>query len=175
MAKRKRDHRIKDARGRAVSQLDPFTLRLLRRHAVIPPEALDKITAEIGFGLQKGPRIMFIISLICLLICLFAVVVKCVEMFVSGSFSLHELLRIFSPAVWVGPVILWLGAYHIRFQRTAKVMLRHLRCPHCGYDVRGLPVGPDDGLTTCPECGCAWLLKSEEAHGHSSAGKCDGG
>ena len=162
MAKRKRDHRIKDARGRAVSQLDPFTLRLMRRHEIIPSEVLDKITGEIGFGLRKGPRIMFIIGLVCLLICLLAVVLKCVEMFVSGSFSLHALLKIFSPAVWVGPIILWLGAYHIRFQRTAKVMLKHLRCPHCGYDLRGLPRNPGDGATVCPECGCAWRLTGDK-------------
>jgi hypothetical protein len=177
VAKRKRDHRIKDARGRVVSQLDPFTLRLLRRHEIIPPEALDEITSEIGFGLEKGPRILFIISLVCVLICLSAVVVKCVQMIVGGSFSFRELLRGISPftGVWVGPVILWVGAYHMRFQRTAKVMLKHLRCPHCGYDLRGLPTGPDDGLTTCPECGCAWLLKSEEVHEQPSAGEHNGG
>jgi len=174
---RKRDHRIKDARGRTVSQLDPFTLHLMRRHEIIPPEALDKITSEIGFGLQKGPRILFIVSLVCVLICLSAIGVKCVGMIVGGSFSLRGLLRGISPftGVWVGPVILWLGAYHIRFQRTAKVMLEHLRCPHCGYDLRGLPASSDDGLTTCPECGCAWLLKSNQPQEHSPAGGREGG
>ncbi len=177
MAKRKRDHRIKDARGRTVSQLDPFTLRLLRRHAVIPPEALDKITAEIGFGLQRWPRIMLIISLVCLAMCLIVIGVNTVHMLVTGSLDFREFLRTIAPftGIWVGPFILWLGAYHIRFQRTAKVMLKHLRCPHCGYDLRGLPIGSDDGLTTCPECGCAWLLKSEEVHEQPSAGEHNGG
>ena len=147
-----------------MSQLDPFTLRLLRRHEIIPPEVLDKITGEIGFWLEKGPRILFIVGLICLLICLIAISVKCVAMFVGGTFSLRELPRATSPftAVWVGPVILWLGAYHIRFQRTAKVMLKHLRCPHCGYDLRGLPRNPGDGATVCPECGCAWRLTGDK-------------
>jgi transcription initiation factor TFIIIB Brf1 subunit/transcription initiation factor TFIIB len=40
-------------------------------------------------------------------------------------------------------------------------MLKHRRCPHCGYDIRGLPVDPQDGATVCPECGCAWELPSE--------------
>ena len=35
---------------------------------------------------------------------------------------------------------------------------RFLRCPHCGYDIRGLPTDPEDGATICPECGCAWQL-----------------
>jgi hypothetical protein len=177
VAQRKRDHRIKDGRGRAVSQLDPFTLRLMRRHEIIPPEALDEITREIGFGLEKGPRIMFIVSLVCVLLCLSAIVLKCVQLFVGGASSLRELLTGISPlsGVWVGPVMLWLGAYHIRFQRTAKVMLKHRRCPHCGYDLRGLPVSPEDGLTICPECGCAWLLKCEEVHEHPSAGEHNGG
>jgi transcription initiation factor TFIIIB Brf1 subunit/transcription initiation factor TFIIB len=37
-------------------------------------------------------------------------------------------------------------------------MLKHLRCPHCGYDLRGLAADPEDGATVCPECGCAWRL-----------------
>jgi len=165
--------RIKDARGRAVSQLDPFTLRLMRRHEIIPPDALDEITSEIGFGLEKGPRIMFIASLVCVLICLSAIVLRCVHMFVGGSFSLRGLLRGISPftGVWVGPVILWVGAYYIRFQRTAKVMLKHLRCPHCGYDLRGLPRDLADGATVCPECGCAWRLDQEERQPNEAAGE----
>ena len=40
-------------------------------------------------------------------------------------------------------------------------MLKHLRCPHCGYDIRGLPTAPEDVATECPECGCAWRLEDE--------------
>ena len=36
--------------------------------------------------------------------------------------------------------------------------IEHLRCPYCGYDIRGLPVDPSDGATVCPECGCAWRV-----------------
>ena len=29
---------------------------------------------------------------------------------------------------------------------------------NAGYDLRQLPVDPEDRATVCPECGCAWIL-----------------
>jgi hypothetical protein len=40
-------------------------------------------------------------------------------------------------------------------------MLKHRRCPHCGYDLSNLPTDPEDGVTGCPECGCAWMLEEK--------------
>ncbi len=48
-----------------------------------------------------------------------------------------------------------------RFDNVTEAMLKYSRCPHCGYDLRMLPVDPEDGATVCPECGCAWELPSE--------------
>ena len=45
-----------------------------------------------------------------------------------------------------------------RLRRVCRTMLKHLRCPHCGYDLRLLPVDGADGATVCPECGGAWRL-----------------
>ncbi len=45
--------------------------------------------------------------------------------------------------------------------RVATVMLTYVRCPHCGYDIRGLPRSSEDGATVCPECGCAWMLNDD--------------
>ena len=43
--------RIKDARGRKVTQLDPVAMFLLHRyHEGIPQEVLRKLTREIGIG-----------------------------------------------------------------------------------------------------------------------------
>ena len=39
-------------------------------------------------------------------------------------------------------------------------MLQHRRCPHCGYDLRGLPPDPHDRAVVCPECGCAWGVEA---------------
>ena len=49
-------------------------------------------------------------------------------------------------------------AQSIEPKKIRRAMLNHLRCPHCGYDIRGLPTDPEDGVTVCPECGCAWQL-----------------
>ena len=155
--------RVKDARGREVSQLDPFAMQLMRRPGVIPPEDLQRIASEIGLGLAKGPRIMFIISLVCLGIVLLVLGLETAKMLIEGSFSVPALLKTLTPmsGVWVGPFVLWIGAARIRSEKTRRVMLDNLRCPHCGYDLRGLPTDPEDGAAVCPECGCAWTLAAE--------------
>jgi hypothetical protein len=55
----------------------------------------------------------------------------------------------------IGAVQFWRSGRRARAERVCATMLRHLRCPHCGYDIRGLPTAPEDGATVCPECGCA--------------------
>ncbi len=157
--------RVQDARGRTVSQLDPYTLRLLRRHDIIPTDALVEIAREIGSGWRKWQRIMLIITLLAVAIGLIAVGEKCVRMLIASNFSVGELMKTAVPfnGAWVGPFMFWIGAYQYRAARTKNVMLKHRRCPHCGYDLRGLPVDPKDNATVCPECGCAWRL--EESNG----------
>ena len=156
---------VVDARGRRVRQLDPYTLRLFRHHDVIPNDVLSEIAAEIGSGWRKWQRILLIITLLCMSISLIAVGVKGVRMLLVHNFSFHELIRTVVPfnGAWVGPFMFWVGAYQVRSQRTKKVMLTHRRCPHCGYDLRGLPVDTKDNATVCPECGCAWHLAVAEA------------
>jgi hypothetical protein len=58
-----------------------------------------------------------------------------------------------------GAVQFWRSGRRARAKRVCAIMLEHLRCPHCGYDIRGLPADPADGATVCPECGCAWKLQ----------------
>jgi ribosomal protein S27AE len=48
-------------------------------------------------------------------------------------------------------------------------MLEHRRCPHCGYDLRGLPDESNDGATICPECGSAWILAADAADREASS------
>ena len=55
----------------------------------------------------------------------------------------------------------WIMRFNIKKRRFGKVgaaMLKYLRCPHGGYDLRLLPTDPVDGATVCPECGLAWKL-----------------
>ena len=58
--------------------------------------------------------------------------------------------------VW--PFIVWGGMKRGRWGKIPAAMLKYFRCPHCGYDLRGLRVDSEDGTTACPECGCAWRL-----------------
>ena len=90
--KRQIIRQITDARGRTVTQLDPFALRLTRRFDVIPREDLDLIAREIGSGLAKGPRVLLIIGLICLAVGLFAVGLKAVELLQAGNFTILKML-----------------------------------------------------------------------------------
>ena len=63
--------------------------------------------------------------------------------------------------IFSGPLLAFRMAKAKYVSRVVSVMLKHLRCPHCGYDIRGLHVDPQDGCTVCPECGCAWELSNE--------------
>lgn len=150
---------IRDARGRSVTQVDPVAMRVLRKFDVIPREPLGEIADEVGLGMSKASRWMLMVSLVCALISLVAIVDYFVQA-VSGATGFRLVLSKIGGffVVLVGPVMILVGARHVRFRRISKVMLRYLRCPHCGYDLRLLPTSPVDGATVCPECGCAWNL-----------------
>lgn len=157
----------KDARGRSATLLDPYTLRLTRRYEVIPKDALDGIFAELGSGMRKSIRVMFVISIVCIVIGLIALVDYSYQC-LSGGIAFSTVSRkLFSTVgICCGPIMIWWGAKRVRMQKVVRVMLKHLRCPHCGYDLRLLPVDPADGATVCPECGHAWRLTGDPASGH---------
>ena len=58
--------RIKDARDRKMTQLDPVTMRLLHQHDVIPAETLRELADEMGVGWSKHVRVVFFITVVCL-------------------------------------------------------------------------------------------------------------
>jgi hypothetical protein len=62
-----------------------------------------------------------------------------------------------------GAIQFWRAGRRGRAKRIGELMLKHRRCPHCGYDVHGLTADPADGATICPECGCAWMLSAEDS------------
>jgi hypothetical protein len=151
---------IKDARGRKVTQVDPVALHLLHRaDERIPPEVLRELTRKIGIGKLSSSRLAFgsgIVAFACALLLLGSAIVQLATgRMALGGFVWRALLY---QGVWVVPLVFWRAARRSRFHRIRQIMLDHLRCPHCGYDLRGLPVSPDDGATVCPECGCAWEL-----------------
>lgn len=138
--------------------LDPYALNLLRRHDVIPSDALALIADEVGFGLPKWQRRGYIACVLAFSACIvFLVIWKMVRR--SGVDALEYVLWPTNLGVFaLGAVKFWQSAHGARAKRVLAVMLKHLRCPSCGYDIRGLPTDPKDGATVCPECGCAWRL-----------------
>ncbi|MHC4695270.1 MAG: hypothetical protein ACYTFA_00855 [Planctomycetota bacterium] len=156
-----RSNRVKDARGQTVTFLDPYGLQLLRRHDVIPSETLATVVDEVGFGLPKWQYrgyaacvLTFFASII------FLVIWKIVRR--AGVDTVEYVLWPTNLAVFaLGAVKFWQSARRARARHVCAIMLKYLRCPHCGYDIRCLPIAPDDGATVCPECGCAWKVPEE--------------
>ena len=150
--------RINDARGRGVKQLDPIALYLLRQHDVIDEDTLRAIANEKGVRIAIGERAALIGGLCGALLAL---------SFLSYALITWDIRNAPFPTGLIYlcclPWIIWYGMKKKRFGKVGAAMLRHLRCPHCGYDIRGLPTDSSDGATICPECGCAWKLGNSEA------------
>ena len=164
-SQRRQAGRIRDARGRRVTQLDPVTMQLFRQHDVIPAETLRELANEIGVGWSRNVRVLFFIGVVCLVLIALVTIVGFVADAIKGvGFSVPVPVLVVLPSLWVGPWVIWMGTRAARFKRIRGVMLKHRRCPHCGYDIRGLPVDPKDGATLCPECSCTWNL-DETAEG----------
>jgi len=155
-----RRFRAKDARGRTVTLLDPYVLHLLRRHEIIPAETLREIAGEVGPGVTKRRYLAFWACPICVVLFFGVVVIRKLVIGVGLHFDGVE--RLLWPLnltlMSVGAFMMWRSSRAIRFKRVRSVMLKHRRCPHCGYDLRGLPAAPEDHATVCPECGSAWKL-----------------
>jgi hypothetical protein len=144
-----------------VTLLDPYELRLLRRHDAIPAGALEEIAGEVGFGLPKWQRIGYLACVFTFLACIvFLVIWKFVRQ--TGIDAVERVLWPLNLAVFAfGAWQFWRSGRRARVKRISTVMLMYRRCPHCGYDLRLLPADPSDGATVCPECGCAWTLQAE--------------
>jgi hypothetical protein len=166
---RPRIGRVKDARGRKVTQVDPVAMHLMHSPGIIPQDTLADLAQDIGFGTTKGVRIAFwgwIAILVCFVIALAILLTR----LTNGAITTRKFIVSLVPycGIWTGFFAFWNGARNNRHKRIGSIMLKHLRCPHCGYDIRGLPVDPQDGATVCPECGCAWKLddvRSVREHG----------
>jgi len=165
----RREKHIKDARGRRVTQLDPVALHILQRNEPIEREVLASIVSEKGIRMTRLEKGAMILSLVLLAALIVTVIIK-----LLGGESWGHLVRRMVPTfyLFIWPFIVWGGTRASRFGKTAPAMLKHRRCPHCGYDIRGLPAGENDGATVCPECGCAWKLDArgaEEGEGQAVA------
>jgi hypothetical protein len=148
--------RIVDARGRRVAQLDPVSMHLLRRHDVIDADTLRAIAEEIGPASSRATIRWFWAFQALPILCLpfFFVWV----FFIKGGRD-PVAIALWSTILACLVIGIWgfcSSARRKRFHRVRDAMLRHGRCPHCGYNLTGLAADPEDGATVCPECGCAW-------------------
>ena len=160
-----RKGRISDARGRKVTQLDPVSMHMLRRHDRITADELTAIVDTIDPQVRRGLKLgLWLIAAIAVL----TVGVLAMNIVMEGGDAWRDLVSTLMNPVFISAVLLPglivgvivpVAALHWRCRlRVRWAMLRNRRCPHCGYDLNGLPVDETDGATVCPECGCAWIL-----------------
>jgi len=156
----RRGRYVDDARGRRVTYLDPYELQLLRRRDVIPGDTLAQIAAEVGFGLPRWQRRGYVTCVFVFFSCvIFLIIWKIVRR--TPIDSVEYVLWPMNLVVFAfGAAKFWQSGRRARAKRVCKVMLDHRRCPHCGYDIRGLPIDPTGEFAVCPECGCAWSVKT---------------
>ncbi|MHC4610542.1 MAG: hypothetical protein ACYS7M_09375, partial [Planctomycetota bacterium] len=154
-------NRIRDARGRLVTQLDPVNLHVLHRYELIEAEALHDIVEDLEPGTANRRRHLILVApgLIAALVAGIAALY-----YFSDAAARRDLVdTLTNPAITVSSVfccivIPWITARQARMKHVRFVMLEHRRCPHCGYNLHGLPTAPEDNATVCPECGCAWRI-----------------
>ena len=147
---------VKDARGRSVTLIDPFVMHKLRQYDTIPAEPLAKIARELGSGWAKqGVWIFSYIWSVAFVILVAAHFIKWGGGLPVDPRELRLWIVLLSLFV-VNVGLVWYFSRRVRLKRVHRILLKYIRCPHCGYDLRMLPTDPADGATVCPECGCAW-------------------
>lgn len=167
--------RIKDARGRDVTRLDPVKLFLLNQRSNIPAETLRLMADQIMPGAKRQRLIQVLCTALSILVVVGGTVIY---------FSYFSTWQGFDPVgatiyviqfvvILAGPILAFRMARAKYTNRAASVILEYRHCPHCGYDIRGLRADPEDGATVCPECGCAWIL-AERARQRGRGGRTGG-
>jgi hypothetical protein len=168
----KRTGYIHDARGRRVTQLDPVAMNLLRGHTLIAADTLRKMAEEIDPGEVRKRRMGLVMGVVFALVA-YILLFFYFRFFAKGSWR-DPVMMVFYASYLVFPsVFVYLKfrkARTARNERIHLIMLKYRHCPHCGYDIRGLPVNPDAGATVCPECGCAWMLDDPQSAGSADDG-----
>jgi hypothetical protein len=137
----------------------------MHRYDIIDAESLHRIVEDLEPGTAKWRRRTIVIVPLCIA----AVVALVGALYYFGDASARKDLisTITNPAIMVPNlvcciIIPWIANRQARFSRIRGAMLKNKRCPHCGYNLYGLPAAPDDSATVCPECGSAWRLKEAE-------------
>jgi hypothetical protein len=167
---KERAGRVRDARGQTVRPLDPLALRLLGQHEGIRPDVLKEMCGRIGTRMTRieiwlfgSPRVMHW-TILLTAVCFGLLGIVGIGMAIIRPAGSNAVLSFLFPLSTCLALlgILWAIARRTRTRRVVEIMLEYLRCPQCGYDIRGLPVDPTGGATVCPECGSAWILREAD-------------
>lgn len=165
-SKRRDEHArgfVTDAAGRRVRVLDPGVDWLLNSDDRFDRPTLERVAREVGIEERAGRRL--IIGGVCVVLGLtfIAGIAIAVDIIIEGRGALRDLvgsLFLTGPGVavmlGVGVITPIVVARRRRLACARQALLRCGRCPHCGYQIAGLPPDPQTGWVHCPECSCAW-------------------
>lgn len=161
-SRKRRASEVSDARGRRVSQVDPVALHLLNVPSIIPAETLRAMTDEILPGARRRRFLQVAATLSGILLVVGGNIVyfRCFSVWKGLDPVLGGVYLVQAVIILSGPLLAYRTVRSQYASNVARVMLAHGHCPHCGYNLTGLPIAANDGLTVCPECGCAWALGS---------------
>ncbi|UCG32544.1 MAG: hypothetical protein JSU68_12875 [Phycisphaerales bacterium] len=164
MRRTERNFHTRDANGRSVRMIDPVMLLILHRFDTIDADALHDIVETMEPGTARFRRHVWII--IPAALAAFALLVA--FLYYTGDASARkDLISTITNPVFMIPnivcccVVPWIVTRQNYMKHIRSAMLKHRRCPHCGYDLRGTPTAAD-GNSICSECGCAWLIYDED-------------
>lgn len=155
--------------------LDPVILLVLHRYERIDAETLRSVVDTIEPGTARYRRHLIVLSFgsIIVVAALFVLLASCLY-WKSDAAGKQDLVRMLRDPAFVVPLTLpglaccivlpWFAIRRAKGSRVRDALLSHRRCPHCGYDLRGLPITPSDETTVCPECGCAWVINDDRVN-----------
>jgi hypothetical protein len=158
--------RVRDARGRVVTRIDPITMQALHQPE-LNRSAIETLLNDLEPGLAR--QLMWRSYVLRVLFGLAVAGAVFVVLWLIGDANFRTALEkvyasefwSFLPLVICAFVVPLIMARRRHRGHILHVLLKHRLCPHCGYDIRGLPADAEDGATVCPECGCAWQLPRE--------------
>ena len=116
--------RIKDARGRVVSQLDPVMMHLLHRHDTIPRDVLEELAKRIGIKITRATRLAFWGGWACLIVCAVALTILLTGL-VEGAIGFRRFVQGTIPFMgsWIGPFTFWATTRKARHERIGQVVV----------------------------------------------------
>jgi hypothetical protein len=147
-----------------VRLIDPMKLQLLHRKDVIDRGTLDRMLDELEPGLAR--RLKWFLLPLVLAAGAMGGLLGLLWIISDDPNFRAGLIKVITgnPGIYlpifISVVIAPLASARSHRRRVPAIMLKHKRCPHCAYDLQGLPADDTDGATICPECACAWDLEA---------------